>query len=58
MFDLAKIGAMSPADVVEHVDVSDPEALQMGILRRDIAKAKAMKEQEHLKLISHSGGKK
>ncbi len=53
-FDLAKIGAMSPSDVVEHVDVSDPENLQMSILRRDIAKAKAAQQEQQLKLVSHS----
>ena len=54
VFDLVKIGAMSPADAVEELDVTDPEALQMGITRRDIAKAKAQKEQEQAKLAAHS----
>ena len=57
VFDLVKIGAMSPADAVEELDVTDPEALQMGITRRDIAKAKAQKEMEQAKLAAH-GGKK
>ena len=54
VFDLVKIGAMSPADAVGELDVTDPEALQMGIVRRDIAKAKAQKEAETLKLLSHA----
>lgn len=53
-FDLLKIGAMGPEDVVEHVDVSDPAELTAGIVRREIAKAKAVREQEALKLIAHA----
>ena len=51
-FDLVKIGAESKEDLVEHVDVSDPEALQMGIIRRDIAAAKAKQEEEQAKLAA------
>jgi hypothetical protein len=54
-FDLVKIGAMGPEDIVDHLDVSDPDELRMGILRREIAKAKAQKEQEAIKLLSHQG---
>jgi len=56
VFDLVKIGGMSAADAVEELDVTDPEALQMGITRRDIAKAKAQQEMEQAKLAAH--GKK
>ena len=38
---LLKIGAMGPEDVIEHVDIGDPGELEMGILRRRIAAAKA-----------------
>lgn len=51
-FDLVKVGAESREDLVEHVDVSDPEALQMGIARRDIAAAQAKEKEEQLKLAS------
>jgi hypothetical protein len=56
-FDLVKIGAMSPADALDELDVTDPEALQMGVTRRDIAKAKAQQAAEQAKLQAH-GGKK
>jgi hypothetical protein len=46
---------MGPEDIVDHLDVSDPDELRMGILRREIAKAKAQKEQEAIKLLSHQG---
>ena len=55
VFDLVKIGAMSPADAVEELDVTDPEALQMGITRRDIAKAKAEQAKEQAKLAAKGG---
>jgi len=57
-FDLLKVGAMSPADLVEHVDAPDPDELQAGITRREIARAAAAREQEQVKLLLHSGGKK
>lgn len=38
-FDLFKIGAMSPEDVVEHVDAPNPESLIAGIERRAAEKA-------------------
>jgi hypothetical protein len=55
-FDLVKVGAMSPSDLVEHVDAPDPDELQMGIVRREIARAEQQKEAEKLQLIK--GGKK
>lgn len=55
VFDLVKIGAMSPADAVEELDVTDPEALQMGITRRDIAKAKAEQAKEQAKSAAKGG---
>lgn len=43
MFDLFKIGAASPAQVVEHLDAPSPEALISGIARREIAAAEKAK---------------
>lgn len=55
VFDLFKIGAMSPEDVVQHVDAPDPDALMVGIQRREAAKAAFL--QQHPELL-HKGGKK
>ena len=55
-FDLLKVGAMSPEEVVERSDVSDPEELVAGIQRRSIARAEAAQQAEALKLATH--GKK
>ena len=55
-FDLLKIGAMDPSELLDHVDVGDPEDLRAGITRREIARAKQMKEMEALQVIK--GGKK
>lgn len=52
-FNLVKIGAMSPSELVEHVDVSDPENLRAGIQRRDVAKAEAAKAEQQIKLLTH-----
>jgi hypothetical protein len=53
-FDLVKIGAMSPSDALDELDVTDPEALQMSVTRRDIAKAKAEQAKEQSKLQAHA----
>lgn len=58
VFDLLKSGMMSPIEAVEHLDVTDPESVQAGIMRRDIAKAKAEQQAEAVKLAAKSGGKK
>lgn len=57
-FDLLKVGAMSPAQLVEHVDAPDPDELQAGIQRREVARAEAAQEEQKIKLLAHSGGKK
>lgn len=54
VFDLLKIGAMGPEDVVERVDIGDPGELEAGILRRRIAAAKAQQEENQLKLVHGS----
>jgi hypothetical protein len=53
-FDLFKIGAMSAEDVIERSDVSDPEDLMAGVVRRGIAKQEAAKEAEVIKMASHA----
>jgi hypothetical protein len=56
VFDMLKIGAMGPEDVVEHVDVSDPGELEMGILRRKLAAAKQAEQENQMKMMA--GGKR
>lgn len=58
VWDMLKTGIMSPVDAVEHLDVTDPEALQAGIVRREIAKSEAVQQEQALKLKMHHGGKK
>jgi hypothetical protein len=58
VFDELKTGMLSPAEAVDELDVSDPTAQQMAIMRRDIAKAEAAEKEQQLKLVSHAGGKK
>ena len=53
-FDLVKIGAEGKDDLVEHVDAPDPEDLQAGIMRRDIAAAEAAQKKEQVELITKS----
>lgn len=58
-FDLLKIGAMSPAEVVERSDVSNPDELVANIERRQAEKAAEiakLESSEQLKLLQ--GGKK
>jgi hypothetical protein len=57
VFDLLKIGAMGPEDVVEHVDIGDPGELEAGIMRRRIAAAKAQQEEKQMKLVGMAGGR-
>lgn len=47
--ELVKMGAMSPAEFVEHTDTPDEEELIAGIQRREIAKAKAVEQEQMLK---------
>lgn len=49
-FDLLKVGAMGPEDIVEHVDAPDAEELEYGIARRGIAQAEAKIQEEEFKL--------
>lgn len=61
-FDLLKVGAMSPLELIDHVDAPNPDELQAGIIRRDIAKAEAHAQEQKMKLLQHmrigGGGKK
>ena len=50
-FDLLKVGAEDASELVEHVDVQNPEELQAGIMRREAAQAKAKQEEERMKLM-------
>jgi len=52
-FNLQRIGAMSPAELVDHVDVSDPDELRAGIMRREIARAEAAAKEQELKAQTH-----
>ncbi|MDE2096578.1 MAG: hypothetical protein KGL39_04970 [Patescibacteria group bacterium] len=54
VFDMLKTGMMSPVEAVEHLDVGDVDELQMSIIRREIAKAKAQQEQDQMKMLSHA----
>lgn len=62
VFDLLKIGAMTPEQVVEHVDAPDPDGLIAGIQRREASKAAEIEQlkkddpQSALKMLT--GGKK
>ena len=55
-FNLQRIGAMSPAQLVDHVDVSDPDDLRANIMRREVARAEAAEKEQELKAQTH--GKK
>jgi len=48
IFDLFKIKAASPADVIEHTDTPDPEGMLAGLIRREVAAAAA--EEKELKI--------
>jgi hypothetical protein len=54
VFDLLKIGAMAAEDVVQKVDIDDPEGLVAGIQRRAIARQKMEQEALALKAQTHS----
>jgi hypothetical protein len=53
-FNLHRIGAMSAAELVDHVDVSDPDELRANIMRREIARAEASQREQELKAQTHS----
>ena len=57
-FNLVKIGAMTPSQLVDHVDAPDPDELRASIMRRDVAKAEAAAQEQALKAQAHSGGGK
>jgi hypothetical protein len=57
-FNLLKIGAMTPSQLIDHVDAPDPDELRASIMRRDIAKAEAAAQEMALKQQTHAGGKK
>lgn len=53
-FDLLKIGGLSTSDLIERVDVTDPDELLAGITRREAAKAAAEKEKLNIQLQTHA----
>ena len=53
-FNLQRIGAMSPAQLVDHVDVSDPDDLRANIMRREVARSEAAAKEQELKAQTHS----
>lgn len=57
-FNLLKIGAMTPSQLVDHVDAPDPDELRASIMRRDVARAEAAAQEQALKAQTHSGKKK
>ena len=57
-FNLVKIGAMTPSQLVDHVDAPEPEELRASIMRRDVARAEAAAQEMALKQQTHSGKKK
>jgi hypothetical protein len=52
-FSLQRIGAMSPAELVDHVDVTDPDELRANIMRREIGRAEAAAKEQEMKAQSH-----
>jgi hypothetical protein len=58
VFDMLKTGIISPLEAVDSLDVTDPEAIQAGIVRRQVAQAEASEKEQATKLALHQGGKK
>ena len=52
-FSLQRIGAMSPSELVDHVDVTDPDELRANIMRREIAHAEAAAKEQEVKAQAH-----
>ena len=45
---------MSPSELVDHVDVSDPDDLRANIMRREVARSEAAAKEQELKAQTHS----
>jgi hypothetical protein len=45
LYDMFKTGAVGPREIIEHSDVTDPEALIAGVDRKEIAAAEAHKQE-------------
>jgi len=56
VFDLVKIGAMTPEEAVERLHPSGEEEIIADIERRQIQQAELIKQ--HPELLTHPGGKK
>lgn len=50
IFDLFKTGSASKEDLIEHTDAPDPENMIAGLIRREIAAAKAAEQQAQAKV--------
>lgn len=57
-FDLVKLGAMSPEELVRHVDAPDPEELISDIDRKKAAEAALIQQHPELLTKGHAGGGK
>ena len=44
---------MSPSELVDHVDVTDPDELRANIMRREIAHAEAAAKEQEMKAQTH-----
>lgn len=54
IFDLLKVGAAGPADVIEHVDAPDPDGLLAGLKRRQVAAAKQAQQEAAAEAQKHA----
>lgn len=58
LFDLAKVGAVTPADLIEHLQPTGAESLINAFERREAEKARFMAEHPELALKEGKGGKR
>jgi hypothetical protein len=58
VFNMLNRGLLSAVEAVDNLDVADPESVQAGITRREVARAEAQKEAEALQLATHQRGRK
>ena len=56
LFDLAKAGAVSPEELVEHTNPTGEEEILADLRRKAIAQAQMLKD--HPEMLQHGGGKK
>jgi len=56
LFDLAKAGAVSPEELVEHTNPTGEEEILADLRRKAITQAQMLKD--HPEMLQHGGGKK